>query len=122
MENLPQHCLDNAILLKQNDYIDLKMISSGFKTRFKLTQIPDFYMINSKEYFAAEMKIEGFKVSTAALATENVLNIKLRELGGQRHVRNINFFIPMEANAKIASIEIFDDNTIFMRVPLIEHF
>lgn len=68
------------------------------------------------------MKIEGFKVSTAALATENVLNIKLRELGGQRHVRNINFFIPMEANAKIASIEVFDDNTIFMRVPLIEHF
>lgn len=52
MENFPQHCLDNAILLKQNDYIDLKMISSGFKTRFKLTQIPDFYTINSKEYFA----------------------------------------------------------------------
>lgn len=68
------------------------------------------------------MKIEGFKVSNAALATENVLNIKLRELGGQRHVRNINFFIPMEANAEIASIEVFDDNTIFMRVPLIEYF
>ncbi|XP_043669010.1 uncharacterized protein LOC122629541 [Vespula pensylvanica] len=122
MENLPQHCLDNAILLRPYDYIDLKMISSGFKTRLKLSQIPDFYTINNKEYFAAEIKTEGFKVSTAALATENVLNIKLQELGGRRHVRNINFLIPTEANAKIASIEVFDDNTIFMRVPLICNF
>ncbi|KAI4496142.1 hypothetical protein M0802_008009 [Mischocyttarus mexicanus] len=122
MENLPQHCLDNAILLKQNDYIGLKMISSGFKTRFKLTQVPDFYIIDNKEYFAAVMKIEGFKVSTAALAMENVLNIKLLELGGRRHVRNINFLIPMEANAKVASIEVLDDNIILMKVPLTEHF
>lgn len=70
----------------------------------------------------AEIKTEGFKVSTAALATENVLNIKLQELGGRHHVRNINFLIPTEANAKIASIEVFDDNTIFMRVPLICNF
>ncbi|KAK2585246.1 hypothetical protein KPH14_009947 [Odynerus spinipes] len=121
METLPQHCLDNAILLRQNDYIDLKMVSSGFKSRLKLSKIPDFYMINSKKYFAAEMKTEGFKISTAALAMENVLNIKLQELGGKRHLRNINFLIPPEANAEIASIEMFDDNTIFMRAPLEEH-
>lgn len=67
------------------------------------------------------MKIEGFKVCTAALATDNVLNIKLQELGGRCHLRNINFLIPPEANGKIASIEMFDKNTIFMRAPIEDH-
>lgn len=67
------------------------------------------------------MKTDGLKISTAALATENVLNIKLQELGGRRHLRNINFLIPPEANARLASIEMFDGNTIFMRTPLEKH-
>lgn len=62
MESLPQHCLDNAILLKQNDYIDLKIISSGFKSRLKLSLIPDFYSINGKEYFAVSKLIGYLKI------------------------------------------------------------
>lgn len=65
----------------------------------------------------AELKTEGFKVETATLATENILNIKLHSSEDLSHVRNLNFLIPPEASAKKVSVEIFDD-TIFVRAPL----
>ena len=65
-----------------------------------------------------EIQVEGFKVSTAALATENVLNIKIQETEGRKDVRNLNFFIPEEADPRKASVEIFNGNTIFIRAPL----
>lgn len=67
----------------------------------------------------AEMKTEGLKVVTAILATENILNIKLHSSEDLSTVRNLNFFMPIDANAKEVSIEILND-TIFMRAPLKE--
>ena len=63
------------------------------------------------------MKIEGLKVGTATLATENMLNIKLLSSEEISNVRNINFLIPPEADAKEVSIEIVND-TILMRAPV----
>lgn len=68
-------------------------------------------------YLQAEIKIEGLKVGTATLVTENMLNIKLHSTEDWSDIRNLNFLIPSEANAKKVSIEIFND-TIFMRAPL----
>lgn len=64
------------------------------------------------------MKSEGLKVGTATLATENMLNIKLHSSENLSYVRNLNFLIPPEANAKEVSIEVFND-TIFMRAPVV---
>lgn len=63
------------------------------------------------------MKTEGLKIGTATLATENMLNIKLHSSEELSNVRNINFLIPPEANAKEVSIEICN-NKIFMRAPV----
>lgn len=63
------------------------------------------------------MKIEGLKVGTATLATENMLNIKLHSSEEISNVRNINFLIPPEADAKEVLIEIVND-TILMRAPV----
>lgn len=74
-------------------------------------------LVNVITHLQAEMKIEGLKVGTATLATENMLNIKLHSSEEISNVRNINFLIPSEADAKEVSIEIVND-TILMRVPV----
>lgn len=66
----------------------------------------------------AEIKVEGLKVGTAALATEEILNVKMHEIEGTKQVKNFNFLIPPEANALKVSVEVFNGNTIFVRAPL----
>lgn len=65
----------------------------------------------------AEMKIEGLKVGAATLATENTLNIKLHDYQDWSRIRNLNFQMPPEANAKKASVEVANDK-IFVRAPI----
>ncbi|CAL7938370.1 unnamed protein product [Xylocopa violacea] len=117
MDKLPQHCQENAITLKRNEYMNFEMMKNGHKTGFKFEKIPNFYIVDDKECFAVEMKTEGLKVGTATLATENMLNIKLLSLEDLSNVRNLNFLIPLEADAKQVSIEVLND-TIFIRAPL----
>lgn len=64
------------------------------------------------------MKVEGMKIGTAALANDRVLNIKLQELGHHRNVRNLNFLIPPEANAREVSVEVFHGIRIIVRAPM----
>lgn len=65
------------------------------------------------------MKIEGLKIGTAALASENVLNIKLHEVeGASPKVRNINFLIPPEADPRQVSVEVYNGNSIIIRAPI----
>ncbi|KAK9309740.1 hypothetical protein QLX08_000729 [Tetragonisca angustula] len=116
MDKLPHHCRENSVTLKQNDYMNFEMMN-GHKMSFNFVKIPNFYVLDDKEYYAAEMKIEGLKVGTATLATENMLNIKLLSSEEISNVRNINFLIPPEADAKEVSIEIVND-TILMRAPV----
>ncbi|XP_076678133.1 uncharacterized protein LOC143374119 [Andrena cerasifolii] len=117
MDTLPYHCRENAITLKQNEYMNFEMVSNGVKSGLKFDKVPNFYIIDNKEYYAAEVKIEGLKVGTATLAVENMLNIKLHSSDDLLYVRNLNFLIPADANARKVSVEIFND-TIFMRAPL----
>ncbi|KOC63647.1 hypothetical protein WH47_00715 [Habropoda laboriosa] len=117
MDNLPQHCRENAITLKQNDFMNFEMVLDGRKMSMKFEKVPNFYVIDNKEYYAAEMMTTGLKVETATLATDNMLNIKLHSSDDLSYVKNLNFLIPHEANAKEVSIEILND-TIFMRAPI----
>ncbi|CAD1476746.1 unnamed protein product [Heterotrigona itama] len=118
MDKLPHHCQENSVTLKQNDYMNFEMMTmNGHKMSFNFIKIPNFYVFDDKEYYAAEMKTEGLKVGTATLATENMLNIKLHSSEEISNVRNINFLIPPEADAKEVSIEIVND-TILMRAPV----
>lgn len=140
MDTLPYHCRENAITLKQNEYMNFEMVTNGVKTSLKFDKVPNFYIIDNKEYYAvrsldysvgfrrldnqrniaclqAEAKIEGLKVGTATLAVENMLNIKLHSSDDLLYVRNLNFLIPADANARKVSVEIFND-TIFIRAPL----
>ncbi|XP_033207901.1 uncharacterized protein LOC117167232 [Belonocnema kinseyi] len=118
MEKLPRHCRENGFFFKHLDYVNLDMKSDGIRTGMKFVKVPDFYNIDDREYFATEIKIEGLKVSAAAVATENVLNIKMQETEGRKNVRNLNFLIPEEADPRKASVEIFGGNTIFVMAPL----
>ncbi|KZC05929.1 hypothetical protein WN55_06104 [Dufourea novaeangliae] len=117
MDNLPHHCRENATTLKQNEYMNFDTMSNGVKTSLKFCKPPNFYIVDNKECYAAEMKIEGLKVGTANLANENTLNIKLHSSDDWSPVRNFNFQMPREANAKKVSVEVFND-TIFVRAPL----
>ncbi|CAK9794902.1 hypothetical protein ANTPLA_LOCUS160 [Anthophora plagiata] len=115
--NLLQHCHENVITLKQNDYVNFDMVVSGRKMSMRFEKVPNFYVIDNKEYYAAEMKTTGLKVETATLATDNMLNIKLHSSEDLSYVKNLNFLIPHQANAKEVSIEIFND-TISLRAPI----
>lgn len=64
------------------------------------------------------MQVEGLKVVTAALATNNILNIRLQELTEPHTIKNINFFIPDAADVRLTSVEIFNGRTICIRAPL----
>ncbi|XP_015590461.2 uncharacterized protein LOC107265488 [Cephus cinctus] len=118
MEKLPHHCQDNGVFFRKQDYMDLDMMSDGLRTTFKFNKIPDFYTIDDQEYYAAEIKVAGLKVGTAALATEDILNVKMQEVEGGQRIRNFNFEIPPEANARKVSVEVFNGDTIFVRAPL----
>ncbi|XP_076295197.1 uncharacterized protein LOC143216218 [Lasioglossum baleicum] len=117
MDNLPPHCLENATTLKQNDYINFDMVSDGVKTGLQFHKAPNFYIIDNKECYATEMKVEGLKVGAVTLATENTLNIKLHSSQDWSRVRNLNFQMPPEAHAKKVSVEVLNDK-IFVRAPL----
>ncbi|XP_011298140.1 uncharacterized protein [Fopius arisanus] len=115
---LPSHCLENSVFLRKGDYLNFERVSNGVKTRLEFARVPDFYLIDEESYFATEMKIEGLKVMTAALAADDVLNIRLQEVKNPNAIRNINFFIPIEANAQLVSVEVFGGGTIYIRAPV----
>lgn len=50
--NLPRHCRENATFFQRYDDMDLRMTSRGVKTAFRFIEVPDFYTINEREYFA----------------------------------------------------------------------
>ncbi|XP_063979149.1 uncharacterized protein LOC135163557 isoform X2 [Diachasmimorpha longicaudata] len=77
--SLPSHCLENSVFFHRGDYLNFDKLSNGVKTSLKFAKIPDFHTIDEESYFAAEMRIEGLKVMTAALAADDVLNIRLQE-------------------------------------------
>ncbi|XP_012281623.1 uncharacterized protein LOC105700394 [Orussus abietinus] len=118
MEKLPAHCRENAVLFKAKDYMNLDARSEGFRTSVRFNKVPDFYTIDDKDYYAAEMKIQGIKVGSAALASQDILNVKIQETEGCKQVRNLNFHIPPEADVKKASVEVFNGDTVFVRAPL----
>ncbi|XP_015111382.1 uncharacterized protein LOC107037368 [Diachasma alloeum] len=118
--SLPSHCLENSVFFRKGDYLNFEKLSNGVKTSLKFAKIPDFHTIDEESYFAAEMRIEGLKVMTAALAADDVLNIRLQEAKNPSAIRNINFFIPIEANAQLVSVEVFGGETIYIRAPVVE--
>lgn len=55
MDKLLQHCQENAITLKQNEYMNFEMMTNGRKMSLKFQKVPNFYVIDNKDYYAVRL-------------------------------------------------------------------
>ena len=56
MEKLPRHCRENGFFFKHLDYANLEMKTDGVRAGFKFVNVPDFYNIDDREYFAVRLR------------------------------------------------------------------
>lgn len=69
MDKLLYNYEENAVTLKRNEYMNFEIMTNGQKKSFRFEKIPNFYIIDHKEYYAvcflssrliARFKIEKF--------------------------------------------------------------
>lgn len=62
MDKPTHHYQENAVTLKQNDYMNFEMMMNGRKMSFTFEKIPNFYVIDHKEYYA----VHHFKLNSSS--------------------------------------------------------
>lgn len=68
MDNLPHHCRENAITLKQNDYMNFETMLNGVKMSFKFDKIPNFYIVDNKECYVVRFFC-NFRINSKFLSS-----------------------------------------------------
>lgn len=68
MDKLLHNNQENTVTLKRNDYMNFEIMTNGRKKSFRFEKVPNFYIIDHKEYYAvcsffslrliAQLKIE----------------------------------------------------------------
>lgn len=52
MDKLLHNNQENTVTLKRNDYMNFEIMTNGRKKSFKFEKVPNFYIIDHKEYYA----------------------------------------------------------------------